>query len=180
MNWLSNIIRVIIILLLISIWTCKPSNSHHYKIKAHPLSKEAPKIGYYAPNFIAINPKDKKISLEDGLGKATIIDFWASWCQPCREVVNPAYLKLYQKYHAKGLNIIMVSSDRHKYFWHETLKKDSLPWTHVLDSSKRILKMYEVKKLPTMFLVDRNGFIIGKNLWAENLENKIDSLVKLQ
>ncbi len=117
-------------------------------------------------------------SVEAGMGKATIMDFWASWCRPCRETANPAYKKLYVKYHRKGLNIIGVSTDRHTYFWKKALQQDSLPWLQLIDSTRQILQTYQVKSLPAMYLIDRTGKIVGKNLWGKELDKKIDSLLR--
>jgi thiol-disulfide isomerase/thioredoxin len=153
------------------------SCQNKYHIAPHSADNEGVAIGQYVYNFKEINPQKEYISLESAMGKATIIDFWASWCRPCREAANPAYLKLYKQYHNKGLNIIGVSSDRHSYFWQKALQQDSLPWTQVIDSTKQILKKYEVQKIPTMFLIDQNGKIVGRNLWGEELQGKIDSLL---
>jgi len=164
---------------IITLWfgliSCQNTSYH---IADHLPEDEGISVGQYVYNFTATNPQKKMISLESAMGKATIIDFWASWCRPCRESANPAYLKLYKKYHNDGLNIIGVSSDRHNYFWKKALKQDTLPWTQVIDSTKMILKKYQVKKIPTMFLIDQHGKIVGHNLWGSELEHKIDSLLQ--
>jgi peroxiredoxin len=101
----------------------------------------------------------------------------ANWCRPCREAANQAYLKLYKKYQRKALNIIGVSADRHQYFLKKALRQDSLPWIQVLDSTHQIFDLYKVKRIPTMFLINRNGQVIGRNLWGGSLNHKIDSLL---
>ncbi len=164
-----------IIVIWFGLLSCQNTSYH---IAPHQPKDEGTSIGQYVYNFKEINPQNKYISLENAMGKATIIDFWASWCRPCREAANPAYLKLYNEYHNKGLNIIGVSSDRHQYFWQKALKQDSLPWAQVIDSTKRILKKYNVQKIPTMFLIDKNGKIVGRNLWGDELKHKIDSLLQ--
>ncbi len=142
-----------------------------------PKGEVKPVPGFYAANFVAIDSSLKPHSLYKHLDKANILDFWASWCRPCRESANPHYLKLYKRYHKKGLNIIGLSSDRHMYFWKKALKQDSLPWLNLIDSTHQILPRFEVKRIPKMFVLDRNGKIIGINLWGEQLEHTIDSLL---
>ena len=142
-----------------------------------PKGEVRPEINYYAPNFRAIDSSNNYKELYQSLGKVTILDFWASWCRPCRESANPYYLKLYKKYHARGLNIVGVSSDRHMYFWEKALKQDSLPWENLLDSTHLILPKYKVNKIPMMFVLNKNGKIIAINIWGEKLEKTIDSLL---
>ena len=149
----------------------------HYKIAPHSKEQEGMEIGFYVPNFTAIDSLGQKIEFEKQMGKVTLIDFWASWCRPCRESANPAYKNLYKKYHSKGFNIVGVSSDRHTYFWKKALHQDSLPWIQVIDSTHKILNIYQVKKIPTMYIIDKNGKVIGKNLWGKILHHKIDSLL---
>ena len=154
------------------------NNTPQYNIATHNPEQEGVLPGQYIPYFKLPDSTMQRLSVETGMSKATIIDFWASWCRPCREAANPAYKKLYQTYHKRGLNIIGVSTDRHTYFWKKALKQDSLPWLQLIDSSRQILQTYHVKSLPAMYLIDRNGKIVGKNLWGKNLEYKIDSLLK--
>jgi len=172
LNWLK---LSIIVLFTGIIYSCQQS----YRIAPHDKSLEGVEKGQYIPYFKAIDTTGEFINIEKAMGKATIIDFWASWCRPCRETANPAYRKLYRKYHLKGLNVIGVSSDRRQYFWKKAIKEDVLPWKQVLDSTQRILKLYQVKRLPTMYLIDSHGKVIGRNLWGNVLEHTIDSLLNL-
>ena len=155
---------------------CKNQDSFH--IATHTPLEEGCNKGQYIPAFSAPDSTMQQIHIEQVMNKATLIDFWASWCRPCRESANPAYLKLYKKYHNKGLNIVGISSDRHQYFWKKALQQDSLPWIQLLDSTHRLLKKFEIKSIPAMFLIDANGKIVGRNLWGNDLEQKIDSLLK--
>ncbi len=172
MSWFKIIIVLVILL------TACNNPKHH--IAPHNQSQEGVLPGQYIPYFELPDSTGKIVPVDAGMGKATIIDFWASWCRPCREAANPAYLKLYKKYHLRGLNIIGVSTDRHTYFWKKALQQDNLPWLQLIDSTRRILQTYQVKSLPAMYLIDRNGKITGKNLWGENLDRKIDSLLRVK
>ncbi len=142
-----------------------------------PKGEIKAKVNFYADNFVAIDSAKHPHQLYKLLGKATILDFWASWCRPCRETANPHYLKLYNKYHSRGLNIVGVSTDRHMYFWKKALKQDSLPWVNLIDSTHQILPVFEVNKIPKMFLLNQEGKIISINSWGEKLEKTIDSLL---
>ena len=138
-------------------------------------------IGGTAPNFTAPTPDGDMLSLNDVLGKYTIIDFWASWCRPCRRE-NPNVVKVYNKYHDKGLNIIGVSLDKEgqKDRWVKAIEDDKLTWHHVSNLkfwSDPIAKSYNVRSIPATFLLDENGNVIAKNLRGNALETKIASLL---
>ncbi len=138
-------------------------------------------IGTKAPEFSAPSPDGKTIALSDALGKYTIIDFWASWCKPCR-VENPNVVKVYNQYHDKGLNIISVSLDKadQKDKWLQAIKDDKMDWFHVSNLefwSDPIAKQYSVRSIPATFLLDENGVIIDKDLRGAALEAKIATLL---
>lgn len=138
-------------------------------------------VGEKAPEFSAPNPDGKIIALYDVLGKYTIIDFWASWCKPCRRE-NPNVVKVYNKYHNKGLNIISVSLDKQgqKERWIKAIKDDNLTWKHVSNLkfwSEPVAQQYNVRSIPATFLLDENGIIIAKNLRGNALDVKIASLL---
>ena len=138
-------------------------------------------VGGIAPNFTAPTPNGNMLSLNEVLGKYTIIDFWASWCRPCRRE-NPNVVKVYNKYHDKGLNIISVSLDKEgqKDRWIKAIADDKLNWHHVSNLkfwSDPIAKTYNVRSIPATFLLDENGNIIAKNLRGPALETKIKSLL---
>ena len=138
-------------------------------------------VGGMAPAFSAPSPDGKVVSLQDAMGKYTIIDFWASWCRPCR-AENPNVVRVYKKYHEKGLNIISVSLDKagQKDRWIKAIADDNMDWHHVSNLKswqEPIAKMYGVRSIPATFLLDENGKIIDKNLRGAALENKIASLL---
>ena len=138
-------------------------------------------VGGMAPEFSAPTPEGTMLSLNDVLGKYTIIDFWASWCRPCRSE-NPNVVAVYNKYHDKGLNIISVSLDKEgqKDRWTQAIKDDKMDWHHVSNLKfwqEPIAQMYSVRSIPATFLLDENGKIIDKNLRGPALEAKIASLL---
>jgi thiol-disulfide isomerase/thioredoxin len=138
-------------------------------------------VGGLAPNFSAPSPDGKIISLQETLGKYTIIDFWASWCRPCR-MENPNVVNVYNKYHDKGLNIISVSLDKAGQAdrWKQAIKDDKMDWYHVSNLKfwqEPIARQYGVRSIPATFLLDEEGRIIDKNLRGPALEAKIASLL---
>jgi thiol-disulfide isomerase/thioredoxin len=135
--------------------------------------------GNEAPAFSAPNPEGKVVSLKESLGKVTIIDFWASWCGPCRKE-NPNVVSVYKDFHDKGLNIISVSLDKDGAKWKEAIAKDNLTWTHVSNLKfweDPIAVLYNIKSIPATFILDEKGNIIARDLRGEELRTKISSLL---
>src|SRR5690606_14500498 len=121
-------------------------------------------IGKKAPDFSANTPDGKTESLHKNLGKATLIDFWASWCGPCRKE-NPNVVALYNKYKAQGLKIIGVSLDKEKDAWVKAIADDKLDWLQVSNLKfwdDAIAKDYAVEAIPATFILDANGTIVAK------------------
>ena len=144
------------------------------------LTKGATEIGGKAPNFVGTTPEGKKLSLTQAMGKVTIIDFWASWCRPCR-MENPYVVQIYNKYHDRGLNIIGVSLDKDKRAWLRAIKDDGLKWQHVSSLkywNEPIAKQYGVMSIPQTFIIDAKGIIRAKNLRRQELEKKIKELLE--
>ena len=142
---------------------------------------EAPKaeVGQRAPFFEGPDPEGDRFNLSDQLGKVTIIDFWASWCRPCR-VENPSLVRLYNKHKDNGLKIVGVSLDRTKPKWIQAIKDDGLVWDQVsnlLFWNDPIAKLYQVSAIPATFVLDENGIIISRDLRGLMLERKIDELL---
>jgi thiol-disulfide isomerase/thioredoxin len=157
------------------------SNRIKQKIESSP-NKGKIKIGMQAPDFSAPNPEGKQVTLSDIKGKVTIVDFWASWCKPCR-IENPNLVKLYDKYHSKGLEIISVSLERgnQKGFWIEAIKKDQLRWYNVSNLKfwqDPIAQAYSVNSIPATFILDENGVLIAERLRGAELEAKIKNLLE--
>ena len=145
-------------------------------------NKQKIKIGMQAPDFTAPNPQGKQITLSEIKGKVTIVDFWASWCKPCR-IENPNLVKLYEKYHSKGLEIISVSLERanQKDIWIEAIKKDQLNWYNVSNLkfwTDPIAQAYSVNSIPATFILDENGTVVAERLRGAELEAKIKNLLE--
>ena len=136
-------------------------------------------VGDKAENFSAPTPTGRELSLNEARGKVTIIDFWASWCKPCR-MENPNVVKVYNKYHEKGLNIIGVSLDKKKEAWLKAIQDDNLQWSHVSNLQfwqEPIAQAYGVRSIPATFILDEDGNVIAKNLRGPALEEKIAELL---
>ena len=136
-------------------------------------------VGQIAPSFKGSSPTGDKFVLENKLGKITIIDFWASWCRPCR-VENPNLVQLYRKNKDRGLNIIGVSLDREKSKWVQAIEDDGLIWDHVSNLkfwNDPIAKLYKVSAIPATFILDENGVIIARDLRGIALYNKVEELL---
>ncbi|SIS70430.1 Peroxiredoxin [Zobellia uliginosa] len=153
------------------------------KLEAQKQAEENEKstaIGAKAPEFSAPNPEGKTVALNEVLGKVTLVDFWAAWCKPCR-AENPNVVKVYEKYHDKGLNIVGVSLDKTEEAWKKAIADDGLAWHQVSNLAyfnDPIAKLYNVDAIPAAFLLDENGVIIAKNLRGPALEQKVAELLK--
>lgn len=136
-------------------------------------------IGSDALEFVQNDPEGKPVSLSSFRGKYVLIDFWASWCKPCR-VENPTVVKAFQKFSDKNFTILGVSLDQDKEPWLKAIEKDGLTWTQVSDLKgwgNESAALYRVSGIPQNFLIDPNGKIVAKNLRGHELEAKLCQLL---
>ena len=137
-------------------------------------------IGSIAPELNFPNPDGKIITIESLRGNYVLIDFWASWCRPCR-AENPNVVKLYNEYKDKGFTVFSVSLDKDKNRWLGAIKQDNLYWpNHVSDLKQwksEAVKTYGFTGIPFTVLIDQEGQIIAKNLRGAALENKVKELL---
>jgi peroxiredoxin len=150
------------------------------ELSAHLNVMKIVSVGQKAPDFTLNDPEGKPVSLASKTGpKLLLIDFWASWCGPCRNE-NPNVVKVYGEFHKKGFDIIGVSLDHSKDAWVKAISDDKLTWTHVSDLKhwdSDVAKLYAVNAIPSNFLLDEKGIIIGRNLRGQALYNKVKSVL---
>ncbi len=146
------------------------------KLKMQRILSE---MGSKAPEIALPSPKGDTIRLSTIKDKYVLVDFWASWCTPCRED-NAKLVKIYKKFKTKGFEIYQVSLDKTKEAWVSAIKDDGLTWIHVSDLKywdSPVTKTYNVDNIPSSFLLDLDGTIIAKNLRGDALYEKLVSLL---
>lgn len=123
------------------------------------IARKATGEGTPAPDFTLNDREGNPVPLESLRGQYVLLDFWASWCHPCRESM-PHLKELYARYHEKGLEILGISTDSKSEDWLQAVREDATPWIHVLDSG--VAEAYGVHSIPTFFLIDPEGIMVGK------------------
>ena len=149
-------------------------------VAARIKALEGVDVNAVAPDFTLQTPEGEDVALYGVKGKLKIIDFWASWCGPCR-MENPNMVKLYAEFKDKGLSVISVSLDEKKDKWVEAIKKDGLTWLHLSDLKGwqgDVIKKYNIDAVPTIFVLDENNRIIAKNLRGEKLKAFVSERLK--
>lgn len=136
-------------------------------------------VGKKAPDFVANNPDGKPVRLSENLNGYTLVDFWASWCAPCRKE-NPNIVSAYKEFHDKGFNVFGISLDKKKESWIKAIKDDHLDWQQVSELvywNSEIAKLYGVRAIPANYLVDSKGIIVARNLRGEELQTTLKALL---
>ena len=144
------------------------------------IGDPATAIGAMAPDFTENDVNGHPVKLSDFKGKYVLLDFWASWCGPCR-AENPNVVKAFNKYKDRNFTVLGVSLDQpgKKDAWLAAIKKDGLPWTQVSDLKfwdNAAARQYSIRAIPQNFLIDPTGRIIGKNLRGEGLTRRLEEL----
>ncbi len=139
-------------------------------------SLSALSVGSIAPDFSLQTAEGEAIKLSSLRGQYVMIDFWASWCGPCRKE-NPFVKEVYQDFADKGFQILGVSVDRDAAAWQQAIEKDGLPWLHVLDKESTVAETYNVTGIPFTVLLDKEGKILAKGLRSERLKKELEKLL---
>ena len=144
---------------------------NEFKTEVDKLRKLA--VGQVAPEILAYTPDNKTVKLSDYKGKYVLVDFWASWCMPCREE-NPNLVKQYNAFKDRNFTVLGVSLDNNPGSWMRAIEDDKLTWTNISDLqawSSPLIIDYSIKGIPASYLLDEQGVIIAKNLRGKQLED---------
>lgn len=150
-----------------------PKNKAVQSFVTKMLGLKSVSIGQIAPDFKLPDPSGKEFQLSDFRGKYVLLDFWASWCAPCREE-NPNIVKQFERFKEKNFTVVGISLDDDRASWLKAIKDDRLNWSHLSELKKwdgKVSLLYKVEGIPASFLLDPSGKIIAKNLRGAELEN---------
>ncbi|MBX2931538.1 MAG: AhpC/TSA family protein [Chitinophagaceae bacterium] len=154
-------------------------NGNIQKFTAMLKGEEYPLLNKQAPEIALNTPEGKTVKLSDYKGKYVLVDFWASWCKPCRQE-NPHVVKAYNKYKDKNFTILGVSLDNDKKSWVDAIAKDNLTWTHISDLLQwdtPLIEVYKFDGIPFNVLIDPSGKIIATGLRGDALEKKLGEVL---
>ena len=135
-----------------------------------------PKVGEKANEITLPDAKGKSITLSSLKGKIVLIDFWASWCGPCRRSI-PELKKTYAKFQTKGFEVYGISLDDEAASWKQAIKEDATKWVHVNDAKGAIAGLWNINYIPNTFLLDKTGKIIAVNPSHQELEALLQKLL---
>ena len=135
-----------------------------------------PSVGEKASEISLPDTKGSNLSLSSLQGKVVLIDFWASWCGPCRRS-EPELKKLYEKYQSKGFEIYGISVDEDKFAWKTAIKQDKINWLHVNDDKGVVAGKWNVMYIPNTYLLDKTGKVVAVNPPHQQLDELIQKLL---
>jgi peroxiredoxin len=165
----------------LELFSSKISDSWQYKLLLERfISIKKLAIGSVAPDFSLPTPDGGVTQLSSFRGKYLFLDFWASWCQPCR-VENPHLLMVYEKYKGPDFEILGISFDKKRENWIKAIEQDGLNWAHASDLKyfdSELIELYNIQNVPTTFLLDPEGKILAKNIHSRELDLMLKEKLK--
>lgn len=134
-------------------------------------------IGMAAPDFSLLSAEGDEVALKDFRGKYVLIDFWASWCGPCRAEI-PELKRLWKQYHQRGLELVSITLDRKKQDWEKALQEEQMPWKQLTAMHSKVTGLYNVQTIPCMLLVAPDGKILAINMRGQQLKEKLNEIFR--